>query len=328
MNGVKNSLLLYELMLVAFIAGCHRTDSDYATDSGLKVKDTVIRANVIILSRRFDSVIHVRQLKALDVLSKEDTTAASPFWPGVSVRLFYDNVRRNILFPDKINQGRSTNFCSYAAMTHLLIKYHPDLYIHYILSLYHNGEVSLKKKTLIPSLAVRQAAGILNNKGDLDVLHADQLWFLTLADQFKGYINILNLNYDPGDESTIWAGTNYAKFNRMLADFTDDELTSRGSDILKPFVSNLFDYISSELRKGVVVLYLNSKYLYPTKYSLVTLQAPTHFVVAYNMYKIGDMIEFQYWDYGLRTQQLITSKRLQQLIFGVTTITRITDEAN
>ena len=91
---------------------------------------------------------------------------------------------------------------------------------------------------------------------------------------------------------------------------------------------NFYKYISAQLRKGVVVLYVNSKYLYPSKYSIITLRAPTHFIVAYNMYKIGDMIEFQYWDYGMRTQQQITSERLGKLLFGVTTITNITNGAN
>jgi len=73
---------------------------------------------------------------------------------------------------------------------------------------------------------------------------------------------------------------------------------------------------------------VNSKYLYPHKYAFFKLRAPTHFIVLYNLYKIGDMIEVQYWDYGLRTEQQITVKRLDKLIFGITTIIPVTDEKN
>lgn len=282
----------------------------------------------IVMSDRYDSVVSIKQQKALNTLSKEDTTAASSFWPNIKPQLFFANVKKNILFPDKINQGRSTNFCGYAALTHLLLKYHPDIYMFYILSLYHNGRVSIKKKKLNPSDEVRMAAGTLKNKGELDILHADQLWFLTLADHFKGYINFTDHTYDPGDENKIWAGTNYGKFNRMLEDFTDDKLTRKGSDLIRPSVNNFYDYMSGQLYAGIVLLYVNSKFLYPHKYSFFKLRAPTHFIVLYDMYKVDDMIQIQYWDYGLRTEQQITRKRLRKLIFGITTITDVTNETN
>lgn len=294
----------------------------------IKAQDSAMYTTAVISEHRYDSVLHARQLKALDILSKEDTTTTPALWPGISPELFFVNVRKNVLYPDKIYQGKSTNFCGYAALTHLLLKYHPDLYVQYILSLYHSGKASLKKKTLKPSKEILQAAGTLKHKGDLDVLHADQLWFLTLADQFKGYMNFIDHHYNPGDENKIWAGTNYSKFNSMLTAFTDDKLTRRGSDLLRPSESNFYEYISGELQKGVVLLFVNSKYLYPHKYSFFKLRAPSHFIVAYNMYKTGDMIEFQYWDYGLRTEQQITSKRLRKLVFGVTTITHISNETN
>ena len=63
---------------------------------------------------------------------------------------------------------------------------------------------------------------------------------------------------------------------------------SAGSDFLRPWKSNFFDY--------------------------------THFVVLYQLYKVGDLIEFKYWDYGMKTEQQITHKRLFKMIFGITTI--------
>jgi hypothetical protein len=273
-----------------------------------------------------DSVLYIIQQKALELLSRQDTSA-SPFWPRVKPALYFANVRKNIEFPNRINQGSATNFCGYASLTHLLIKYHPDIYCRKIMELYRSGEMVMRKKALKPSERVRKAAGTLKNKGELDILHADQLWFLTLADQFKGYMNIFDHKYDPGDENKMWAGTNLKKFNRMLMDFTRDSLTLAGSDFIRPWKKSFYDYISNELQSGIVLLFVNSKYLYPHKYSLFKLRAPTHFIVLYDMYKVGDMIEIRYWDYGLKTEQLITGKRLKKLIFGVTTITDTNHEA-
>jgi hypothetical protein len=280
----------------------------------------------VLSDTRYDSILLIRKQKALDMLNKEDTTSTSAFWPHIKPALFFANVRMNIMYPDKINQGLSTNFCGYAALTHLLLKYHPETYLQNILSLYRTGKVSLTKKTLAPSDAVRQAAGTLQHKGELDVLDANQLWFLTLADQFKGYINIFDHSYKPGDENKIWAGSNYGKFNRMLEDFTDDTLIKAGSDFLRPFKNDFYEYISTQLQSGIVLLYVNSKYLYAHKFTLFKLRAPTHFIVLYNMYKVDDLIETQYWDYGLKTEQLISKKRLRKLIFGVTTITHTSHE--
>ncbi len=280
----------------------------------------------VISDNRFDSLAQIAQKKALQQLIQEDTITASAFWPHIQPRLFFANLRRNVEHPTQINQGASTNFCAYAAMTHLLVKYHPDIYVKHIINLFRLGTTSLRRRRMYPSERVRQAAGTLDNKGELDVLHADQLWFLALADEFKGYINFIDHRYHKGDENKLWASCNYAKFNRMLRDFTRDRLTAAGSDFIRPWKSNFYNYISGQISKGVVILYVNSKYLYPHRYSFFKLRAPTHFIVAYEMHRSGSQIVFRYWDYGLKTEQLITRRRLKQLIFGVTTITSTVNE--
>ena len=62
------------------------------------------------MSHRFDSMVKIRQEMALQQLAKEDTTAKSDFWPNIDPALFYSNLRRNILYPYKIDQGGATNF--------------------------------------------------------------------------------------------------------------------------------------------------------------------------------------------------------------------------
>ena len=265
------------------------------------------------------------QQRALELLARADTTATSAHWPHIRPALFYANIRRNILYPGKINQGSNTNFCSYAALTHLLIRYQPDHYTQMILSLYTSGKTSLYSKRIIkPSKRVREAAGLLQNNGQLNILHADQLWFLTMADCFKGYLNIFDHKYQVGDENTFWASTNYAKFNKMLKEFGGYRVHAIGSDLLRPWKNkqNLFRYITSQLDTGLVMMYINNKLMYPHKFKPFNLPAPTHFVVLYELNKHDDLIDIKYWDYGLKTEQLLTWKRFKKTIYGVSSLTR------
>jgi hypothetical protein len=307
LSGYTVPVRLFCGLIMAYAAGCNVAQG---------------QVNVVKL-KAYDSFALVKQQQALNEFEKLDTISSSPFWPEIKPAFFFANLRNNLMYPDKINQGAATNFCGYAAMTHLLVKYNAVVYLQQVVSIYREGYASLERKTLKPSPAVREAAGSLVNKGRLDLLHADQMWFLTLADQFKGYMNIIDHKYQYGDENKIWAGTNYAKFNRMLKHFTRFRLAMKGSDFIRPVTGDFYTYINSQLGKGVVLLYVNSKFLYPHKFTVLKLRAPTHFIVLYDMEKIGELIKIRYWDYGLKTEQLITRKRLKKLIFGVTTISNV-----
>ncbi|HJS53690.1 MAG TPA: hypothetical protein VJ765_04075 [Chitinophagaceae bacterium] len=270
---------------------------------------------------KYDTLIRAAQERALAMLSSTDTVTASAFWPNIKPSLFFANIRKNIQYPAKINQGKATNFCGYAAFTHILIKYQPDTYTRIILSFYRTGKADLYRRQVKPSQRVRESAGLLKRKGELDILHADQLWFLTMADTYKGYLNIFDHKYKIGDENTFWAATNYGKFNRMLREFGDYKVREKGSDMIRPWEKDLFGYLAQQLDTGIVMMYINSKLTHPTKYSFFRLPAPTHFVVLYDLYREGDLIQIKYWDYGLKTEQVITKKRLKKMTFGVSTIT-------
>lgn len=273
----------------------------------------------------YDSINPIRKQKALELLAIVDTTKTSQYWPNIKPAYFFSNIRQNILNPGIINQGNNTNFCSYAAITHLLIKYEPDSYTEMILSLYFTGRTKLYSSKIIkPSQKTRESAGLLNNNGQLNILHANQLWFLSMADEFKGYLNLFNNNYDTGDENTFWASTNYSKFNKMLREFGGYKVNAIGSDLLRPWKSteNMYQYIVNMLDTGLVMLYLNNKLMYPHKFSGVSFPTPTHFVVLYELRKVNDMIEIKYWDYGLKTEQLITMKRFKKSIYGISSITK------
>jgi len=267
-------------------------------------------------------VLSTVQQRALAMLVGLDTTMSSPYWPKIKPSLFYANIRKNIIYPAKINQGKATNFCGYAAFTHILLKYQPETYTRIILSFYQTGKADLYKRTVKPSQRVRDAAGSLVRKGDLDILHAEQLWFLTMADTYKGYLNIFDHKYNIGDENTFWAATNFSKFNKMLKEFGDYKVKGRGSDMIRPWEKDIFGYLVKQLDTGIVMMYINSKLTHPTKHSFFRLPAPTHFVVLYDLYREGDLIQIKYWDYGLKTEQIITKKRLKKMTFGISTITK------
>mgnify|MGYP001416155813 CR=1 FL=1 len=274
----------------------------------------------IIISAPQSKEVEARLARAYSLLNSADTTAVSAFWPNVQPKYFFDNIRQNLGHPNAINQGRATNFCGYAAFTHLLVRYRPDLYVESLLNLYRNNSTQLSKGLWQASPAVFQAAGTLRQKGELDMHHADQLWFLALADHFKGYMNILDHHYDPGDENKIWAGTNFSKFNKMLRAFSNSKQEAKGSDFIRPMTGDKYHYLSEQLSEGVVLLFINNKYLYPHKHSAFTIRAPTHFIVLYSIVKQGNLFQLQYWDYGYRTELMITEKGLKKLIFGITSL--------
>jgi hypothetical protein len=274
----------------------------------------------IIISAPQSKEVAARLARADSLLSAADTTAISAYWPNVQPKYFFDNIRQNLAHPNAIHQGRATNFCGYAAFTHLLVKYRPDLYVESLLNLYRNNSTQLANGLWTVSPAVSKAAGTLSQKGELDVHHADQLWFLALADHFKGYMNITDHHYDPGDENKIWAGTNFSKFNKMLRAFSNSKQAAKGSDFIRPMVGDRYTYLSEQLSRGVVLLFINNKHLYPHKHSAFTLRAPTHFIVLYSIAKQGNLFQLQYWDYGYRTELIITEKRLYKLIFGITSL--------
>jgi len=259
------------------------------------------------------------QLLALKMLDEADISSPSAYWPKINPTLFFNNVRNNVLYPDKINQGQSNNFCGYATVTHILLKYQPDVYVRSILELYYKSKVRINKKKLKASLNVRAVTGTLKNNGDLQVLHANQLWFLTLADNFKGYLNIFNYRYKPGDEKKLWASTNYAKFNRMVRRIDNMQTKAVGSDLIRPWVDK-YNYLKKRIGSGTILLYINSNYMRPSRYTLFKVPIPTHYVVLYEISKTNGLIQIKYWDYGLKTEQFVTKKELRKMIFGITKI--------
>ena len=266
--------------------------------------------------------------QALAFLEKQTELKPSNFWPNINPVIFLQNLRMNIEHPLSIYEGRSTNFCGYAALSYLPLHDDPLSYIKFMINLYKDGKANYGKEYFEPSREIKKAAGTLSFKGELDVRPADQLWFLSLADHFKGYVNFLDKHFDAGNENTFWAGVNYSKFNRMIRKLFNYQVDAVGSDLIRPGLRDAYEYLSERLKTGTVALFVNNLDLYKKNHTRLKLGIPTHFIILLNVEEVDDKIAITYWDYGGKTLQMVSSKFLKKIIFGVTHITKKTKDAN
>ena len=246
----------------------------------------------------------------------------SKHWPNTDPILFLKNLKEFATAPLKFYEGKGTNFCSYSALTYIPLKYDPLGFSRFMVELYQKGKARMGKVMLKPSAAVRKEAGLLKYKGALDISPAGQMWFLTLANHFKGYLNIFNRRFHDGDENTLWASTNYAKFNRMLRRLFPVKVKARGSDLIRPWINDLPAYLKNHLRRGPIFLYLNNRLLYKKAHVVTRFGIPTHFVLLLDVTPAeNNKINITYWDYEKKTLQQVEARFLRKIIFGITDYT-------
>lgn len=246
-------------------------------------------------------------------------------WKNIDEDLFQKNLDNNLNSTLHLYQGSGTNLCGFAAVTYHLIKYNPTEYHRMLMELYNKGETTTRGGTILkPSTEILNYAGTIKNKGRLDINHADQLWFLTLADHYKGYVNTFNWTYEYGDESTTWASTNLNKFNNMWSDLIGKKVLSKGSDLVRPPISQYYQYIHQLKDEYTIMLYLNNTVLNKRNFSSITFPIPTHFVELYDLYPSGDYYILEYWDYGLKTKEIIDQEKFNTIIYGISYIKKDT----
>ena len=257
------------------------------------------------------------QEMAIDYMKSVGLLQQSTYWPNVKPNRFINNINNNILHPLSIYEGAGTDFCSYAAFSYLALHGNPLGYAKFMVGIYINGTAQFGKVYFNPSKEVKQAAGLLKFHGRLDICPADQIWFLTLADEFKGFLNMYDRNYYPGGESNLWASTNYAKFNRMARRILNYKVDAKGSDIIRPIIPDIYSYLSERLKTGIVVLFVNNTFLYKKNHTLLKLGLPTHYIILQELIKTEDLLTITYWDYGCKTRRQMTTKFLCKILFGV-----------
>ena len=261
----------------------------------------------------------LQQKQAIAFLNSVGVIKQSNYWPNVKPAAFLQNLRSNITQPIFVYAGNNTNFCAYAAISYTWIGNSPLDYVRFMVDLYSKGNASLNGNNYNPSIAVKKEAGLLKFKGELDINPADQLLFLSFADYFKGYINFFNHNYHNGSEDKIWAGTNFAKFNRMLKKIMDYDVHAIGSDLLRPSIKDIPKFLAQKIQENdQVYLYINNSILHKKDHSKIRARIPTHFVVLQTISENNGMVTLTYWDYGFKTLQQLPIKIVKKILFGVT----------
>ncbi len=269
----------------------------------------------VIISRKADAIAFLDSLGTLD---------SSEHWPNVEPGRFLGNLRTFALTPLRFYEGKGTNFCAYSAITYIPLNYDPLGFSRFMVTLYRDGKAKMGKVWFTPGKAIREEAGLIRYKGALDISPAGQMWFLCLADRFKGYLNVFNHHFQTGDENTLWASTNFAKFNRMVRRLFGYEVHAKGSDLIRPWVHDLYGYLEETSAQGPIFLYLNNRLLYKKKHVVTRLGIPTHYVLLLDIYKTGDgKVNIVYWDYGKKTLQQVPPKLLRKIIYGISHFTPI-----
>lgn len=265
-----------------------------------------------------DTAVTSTQQQAIEFVDAIKEIERSTYWPNIKPALFLQNLKTTIHNPITIYPGNGTNFCGFGALTYLLLQDDPLGYAKLLIQLYREGKAIFGNTSFNPSAAVKKAAGLLKFKGILDIHPAEQMWFLCLAGHFKGYINILNRKYDPGDEDRLWASVNYAKFNRMVRNLLHYKTRARGADLIRPRVGDLYQYISKKMETGTVVLFINNRIVHKKNHVSIKLGVPTHFIVAEKISKENGVVTFVYWDYGGKTLLQLSPAFFKRIIFGIT----------
>ena len=260
--------------------------------------------------------------QANDLLNSIGELAPSIYWPNIKPNQFLENLKTNIHLPASPYQGRGTRFCGYGVLTFLMIKEDPLGYTKLLLKLYKEGKATYGDNEFKPSAAIKKAAGKIQFKGVLDIRPAEQMWYLCLADHFKGYLNIFNNHYHSGDEELAWASVNYAKFNRMLKKLLPYKVSARGTDLIRPQVGDLFSYLNEKLTTGTVILYINNRQVHKKNHAAVKFGIPTHYIVVEQIIKKDGVICLLFWDYGGKTLMEMSPSFLKKVTFGITHCTK------
>ncbi len=278
----------------------------------------LVTKTILAIPQWKDSLPRSTGKQALAYIQSFKSLDSSAHWPNIDPALLLKNLNATITGPVKSFEGKNTNFCSYTALSYISLKHDPLGFAKFVIELYQHGKAQMGSEMINPSKGVKYGAGLLRYKGEMDINHLAQMWFLSLADHFKGYLNIFDHRFDEGDENRLWAVANFAKFNRMVRRLYGYEVRARGSDLVRPRIGDIYSYLQERLDKGIVFLYLNNRLLYRKNHEVSRFGIPTHYVALTNIYKEGNTITIVYWDAGRKTLQQLTPDFLSQILFGVT----------
>ena len=108
----------------------------------------------------------------------------------------------------------------------------------------------------------------------------------------------------------------------MVRELLNYHVSAIGSDLLRPGVRDLFEYLQERTQTGHVALFVNNLDLYKKSHTLIKFAVPTHFIILLAIEELeDDMVAITYWDYGGKSKQVVKLDFLKKIIFGISHIT-------
>ena len=114
----------------------------------------------------------------------------------------------------------------------------------------------------------------------------------------------------------------------MVRNLLHYQVKAKGTDLIRPKVGDLYQYISDKMTTGSVVLFINNRIVHKKNHVTIKLAVPTHFIVVEKISKADDVITLIYWDYGGRTLLQLSPVFLKRIIFGITYCTKKGTDVN
>jgi hypothetical protein len=271
---------------------------------------------------------------ALNKIASFKGTANSTFGGSFSTETFKKQLTERVNNPYGLDQGHGpkkgpggTNFCWIAAAMSYNYAKHPSKMVDLMINLFSNGDASMGNMAIGVTQSLRDAVGsnTFDNDGGLKGQLVDQLLFMSIAGNVKGYVNLLNLSYDKEDEDATWASGNFSKFNKLMNVF-GNKVESRGQDAKTCGVSTIEIMDAQSVGKTVMLFVFSASFKNPPpRGSSGDNLNPknvfgTHFIQIRNVTQDGDNLKMDYWDYGGWTKDhIISVESLRNCTYGILT---------
>jgi len=273
--------------------------------------------------------VKTKKAKALSYIRLNMPRWDNHYWPKVTPEQFTSQLKDRVKNPSNFSQGDNTNFCWAAAVASYEYQTDPERMAKLMTELYLYGQSQSGDLTLSTAKQIQRTVGsnTFDKNEGLSGQLVDQMLLLTLAHNFKDYVNILNNKYDPGDQNGLWASGTFNKFAAALKAFGHD-IYAHGYDVMNVDVTGKNGSVITDEQtlKRDIFLFVNSasfKNPPPEASDPNNFGGPpvgTHFVRIRNFTSVGDNYSFDYLDYGSWKPHVINRHAFERATFGIVTV--------
>jgi len=268
--------------------------------------------NISTLSTEFDldadlsNLAYTGQVKSTPASATSFIASTHISQKDSAFSISYDRLTKDLITrvnnPKSLNQGQETNFCWAAAFSTFLLRKDPQGIAKAIIGLYQTGTFHYANVSITPAKEIIANIGTetFANNAELNDNVIDQMLLMTLASEYKGYINF-DRNYNSGDEEkATYAGRPIGAYNKVFNDFG---ITHRrvGSDF--GWTGDNAAELQSLNSDNTVFLYINSGFFFRGAKVPVT---GSHYVILEDINITEGQVTFTYWDYGHENGRTVT----------------------